>query len=399
MTDIVGDIHASPWQGVIAITGCGPGLVNDLLSPGGGSATLLEAVVPYAPKSLQDFIKFAKPPEKYCSQEIATEMASAAFSRATELSETGTSVFGLGITATLRKRGDEREGRVHQVFLSFQTAFQAYEHHIIFNNKLSRILEEHLVSQVALDVLARYLLDFKRHRIRNLDGKLASPEWLNKETTERLRFPEGLQRLLRGEDTVWDHIKDAAVSLEHRTKRVIIPGSFNPFHGGHGNMVKVAREQYPDLGTPVLELSISNVDKGKLSGYEILKRGKEFHKGERLEFVQPSGSIEYWVTDAPSFLEKSIIFPESVFVIGIDTWYRLNDRKYYQHSNEMMKNCLGKIRENGCRFMVLGRFINGSYHTLPDHDKTEGFATGLSEETFRVDISSTEIRSKGPGNP
>jgi Cytidylyltransferase-like len=429
MVDIVSEIHSCPWQGVIAITGCAPNLVTDLLAPGGGSATLLEAVVPYASKSLEQFI--GKKPSnkgwKFCSAEVAAEMASAAFSRASELApgpdtpEYGTPLFGLGITATLRKNGPEREGRVHQVFISFQTCNMAYNHHVVFDSKLSRLDEERLVSQVALDVLSRHLLD-KRHKVLLPTKTLISPVdtspsgiykhpetpinndgifkpddwWLIKESTEKQQFPEELQNLLDGtcydEDIVWDP-KVGLLAPSLRTARVVIPGSFNPFHEGHRSMVRVAQKCI-GLGNvkPILELSIANVDKGRLSGHEVLNRIQSF-KNYQDSAVQGDPFADFVVTDADNFVLKSSRFPGATFIIGIDTWYRLIDPKYYRN---VMDECHTKIKENGCSFLVLGRFVNGSYHTLPTDKKTRGLAIGLSEEEFRVDISSTQLRDRGP---
>ncbi len=405
MPDIISEIHACPWKGVLAITGCGPGLVNDLLAPGGGSATVLEAIVPYATKSLEGFI--GKKPSskgwKFCSAEVAAEMASASFSRATELLDLSKGeddpVFGLGITATLRKNGPEREGRVHQVFISFQTASLAYNHHVIFDNKLSRLEEEHLVSQVALDVLSRHLLD-KRHktllsiRTANSSGGL-KPDgwWLVKESTERQRFSDGLQKLLDGSihGLVWEPKSDTLIPQDKRCGRVVIPGSFNPFHEGHRSMVRAAKKHFRVDLKPILELSIGNVDKGRLSGHEILNRVRGFK-----EYQNDNKDVAFadlYVTDAANFETKSFHFPDATFVIGIDTWYRIIDPKYYRHEPYFMKECHAKIKENGCSFLVLGRFINGSYHTLPSDKKTRGFAIGLSEEEFRVDLSSSQIRS------
>lgn len=416
MTDIISEIHACPWKGVIAITGCAPGLVTDLLAPGGGSATLLEAVVPYATKSLEQFI--GKKPSikgwKFCSAEVAAEMASAAFSRATELLELSEEeddpVFGLGITATLRKNGPEREGRIHQVFLSFQTSNLAYNHHAVFDSELTRVDEEHLVSQVALGVLSRHLLD-KHHKpllpIRTHDGSGALKKdgwWLIKEATERQQFSSGLQKLLDGssQGLVWNSASDTLASMDHRCARVVIPGSFNPFHEGHRSMVRAAQKYCEKQGLddlkPILELSIGNVDKGRLSGHEILNRVqglKEYQLREQDELF-----ADLYITDAASFETKSFIFPNSTFVIGIDTWFRIIDPKYYRNDAHFMRECHAKIKENGCSFLVLGRFVNGpkDYHTLPTDKKTRGLAIGLSEEEFRVDISSTQIRNADAGS-
>lgn len=405
MSDIITEIHACPWKGVIAITGCSPGLVTNLLAPGGGSATLLEAIVPYATKSLEQFI--GTNPEnrgwKFCSAEVAAEMASKAFSRATELvshvTELGNApegpCFGLGITATLRKNGSEREGRVHQVFLSFQTCNMAYNHHVIFDNELTRPEEECLVSEVALDVLSRHLLN-KRYPATLpfcTDNQL-SDDWMVSEYAEKQKFPRHLQKLLDGccsdEDIVWDP-KSGLLDTETLTNRIVIPGSFNPVHDGHFSMAQAACKYFGSPpAKPLLELSIANVDKGRLSGYEVLNRVKSF---KDYQVSKQTDFADLVITDADTFVLKSFRFPKSTFIIGIDTWYRLIDPRYYRHNKLFMEECHAKIKENGCSFLVLGRFINGSYHTLPP-EKSCGLAVGLSEEEFRVDLSSTQIRQK-----
>jgi hypothetical protein len=417
MTDIVAEIHKSKFKGVIAITGCAPGLVTELLQPGGGSATLLDAVVPYATKALQQFIGYE--PTKYCTAQVATEMASSAFSRATELNEAevkvvggghpeGLDVFGLGITATLRKNGPEREGRVHQVFISFQTCNITYTHHVVFNSELTRLDEEYLVTQIALDVLARHLLD-KRHPIRPqlsdsrifsiMDGK--TDNWFVSESTQKQQYPRRLRVLLNnncegyGEDTFF-WVPKAKKYLPWSEQpfsdgAVVIPGSFNPFHEAHQKMVDIATKHFGKK--PVLELSISNVDKGRLSGSEVLKRVNAFQK--YVGYTKDPLDVDFAdfvVTDAPTFAGKSHMFHGATFVIGIDTWYRLIDYKYYNYSQAECDAALKTIRDNECSFLVLGRFINGSYHTLPSDERTRGLAIGLSEDDFRMDISSSQKR-------
>jgi hypothetical protein len=141
---------------------------------------------------------------------------------------------------------------------------------------------------------------------------------------------------------------------------------------------------------PMLELSLSNAEKGRLSGFEVLKRVEQIKK-----YKSVAGNFaDVCVTDAPTFVEKSRLFHGATFVIGIDTWYRIIDPRFYEFDEAKMEAALEEIKRNGCSFLVMGRFINGQYHTLPSDGKVRGLAVGVSEETFRNDLSSTQLRKK-----
>jgi hypothetical protein len=56
-----------------------------------------------------------------------------------------------------------------------------------------------------------------------------------------------------------------------------------------------------------------------------------------------------------------------------------------------------EIRSNGCSFLVAGRKVGDNFHTLADVPVPPEIAdlfTGLSEDEFRLDLSSTEIRNQ-----
>src|SRR5215813_10176562 len=107
---MIADVHASGRQAVLAITGGGTGAIADLLRVPGGSRFLLEAVVPYDARALDEYLGAA--PEQACSVETAVAMAERARRRAAALARPGAPVLGLGATASLisdrPKHGDHR---------------------------------------------------------------------------------------------------------------------------------------------------------------------------------------------------------------------------------------------------------------------------------------------------
>ena len=116
--EIVLKIHETPHKAVLAITGGGAEAIGELLKYGGGSNTLLEAIVPYDQKAFNDFVKGK--PDKYCSPGAARDLAMAAYHRAVNLAGTTENIIGIGCTCSLMK-DHEREGREHHAYIAVQT--------------------------------------------------------------------------------------------------------------------------------------------------------------------------------------------------------------------------------------------------------------------------------------
>src|SRR5690349_9306193 len=73
---LVREIHRSGTGLVLAIAGGGTEAIGALLRHGGGSATLLEASVPYHPRAFDRYV--GGPPDQYCSAPAARALAMAA---------------------------------------------------------------------------------------------------------------------------------------------------------------------------------------------------------------------------------------------------------------------------------------------------------------------------------
>jgi hypothetical protein len=166
---------------------------------------------------------------------------------------------------------------------------------------------------------------------------------------------------------------------------VMFPGSFNPPHQGHRQMVQHATAR---LGVRVhLEISVTNADKPELD-YLTIK-----HRTGQAETLGP-----VVLTRAARFVDKSRLFPGATFLIGADTALRLDDPRFYNHSIAERERAVSTIAEQDCRFLVFGRLVEQSFldaRRLSLSPTLRSLCEFVPAIEFRVDVSSREIRESG----
>jgi hypothetical protein len=136
------------------------------------------------------------------------------------------------------------------------------------------------------------------------------------------------------------------------------------------------------------EISVTNVDKPALAGETVRQRLAQFAWKSPVE-----------LTRAPTFVEKSRLFPGTIFVVGADTAERLFGAKYYGDDEVRMHDALEEIANAGGSFLVAVRLdAAGRVRALTDIPVPRRYAdlfSEIPEHRFRVDTSSSEIRARG----
>jgi hypothetical protein len=373
---LIAALHASGRKAGLAITGGGSGAIGELLRVPGGSRLLIEAQVPYDERALAAFLGFA--PAQACSADTAIALARAARARAAGFAPAGANLVGLGATAALVSDRPRRgEHRFHIAFAN--AAGVAHCTCVLAKGRRDRAAEEDLVSRAIVLWLARAcgsgapsprsLLDADEH----YEEAVVAPVDL-------------IDRLLAAEVDRVTVQPDGQMVLSAPLPVMLFPGSFNPVHEGHISLARIAEElrQQP----VAFEISVTNVDKPPLTGETVRRRLAQFAWKAPVE-----------LTRAPTFLEKSRLFPGTVFVVGADTAERLFGPKYYGDDEGRMHKALEEIANSGSRFLVAVRIdATGRVRALNDIPVSQRYGdlfSEIPEHRFRFDTSSSEIRARG----
>lgn len=363
--------HQSGYRGVLAITGGGAQLIGELLCVPGGSASVLEAIVPYGEASLTDFLK--RTPDQFCSADTALAMAAASLHRARQLTENATDqLIGLGVTAALASSRPKKGP--HRAFIAVQTAAQTLLHSVtLAKNERTRVEEDAIVSAMALNALRSAIgLEVIEWPVPRLPNDQSRWDQAQAETTWQAVREHRLPYVIVG-------TQSATEDADRPT--ALLSGSFNPKHHGHARLRDAAAKFLNE--SVGFEIPIVNADKPPLDDITLRRRLSQFEDPVLL-------------TAAPTFVDKARALPRTTFVIGVDTAVRVLDARFYHHGS--VADALSTIRHQKCRFLVAARHDAGEVLALQDlavPNDFEDLFIELPADQFLEDVSSTEIRSKG----
>jgi len=309
------------------------------------------------------------PPEHYCAEPTARLMAMAAFQRGAAYLKGFENLAGIGCTASLAS--DRPKRGAHRAHVAVQTqAFTSSVSLELTKGVRSRGEEEELVARLVLNAVAEACGISERMPLNLLPGE--TPH------IQRIDAPQSWQELL------WGQRQAVCQSGRGELPSLVFSGAFHPLHDAHREMAELASRR---LGKPVAyEISVENVDKPLLDYREIAARAEQL-AGET-----------FWLTRAPTFVEKAQLFPGATFIVGADTIRRIAEPKYYGGDAATRDRAIADIAQHGCRFLVFGRLDQGAFQTLDDlhlPPSLKAICQGIPPDAFRHDLSSTQLRHGG----
>lgn len=365
-------ILESKKQLACVFTGGGSTLLNWLFNHVGASRFLVEAQVPYASRALEKFL--CKPGPHPVATNTARDMAFAAFARATELGDKDLPAIGFALTAALTTTRPRKGIDRACVALAFNNSCRISS--INLNaKKVDRSEQETIVTYFALSHLAT---------VCGIEFDPQLPDWVEV-TYKEIDLSDPLKAFFQGKIDVLEMGIDGKFSTKIRDcPRVFLSGSFNPLHEGHVRLAKTVEKLSGREAN--LEISIQNVDKPDIALSELEKR---------LDNLR--GYFPVILTRCPRFFDKARLFVDPHFVVGYDTAERLVDGRYYEDGLMGMQSSLKQLYDDKTVIWVAGRLVNDHYRTLSDISfpkGLDGLFRCITQEQFRLDVSSTQLRSK-----
>lgn len=370
---LVQALHDHPAQIVFVAAGAGTQALSDILGVSGASRTLLEAVVPYSATAFDEFL--GQTPAQYVAAETARLLAGRAFTRARWLRPNNEPAIGLACTATIitdrPKRGE------HRAHVAIWHTRRLTEYGLYLHKGLrSRSGEEEMVSHLLLNALAEACA---------LPDRLPLPlQPGDRLETVTHDFAQVAQQLTDGAIPFFGLQAHGLICVADARPQLVLSGAFNPLHDGHLAMANAASQV---LGKPVaFEIAAVNADKPSLSVDALLERLAQF-----------AGRYAVYASNAPTFVEKTRIYPGANFIVGYDTAQRILQPRYYGNSEQQMCAALHEIRAQGCRFLVVGRRApDGQFYELTHlfiPSNCDDLFQPIPANLFRMDISSTHLRA------
>ena len=334
---------------------------------------MLEAIVPYAEPALARFL--GGRPDQFCSPATARAMAMAAYRRAVEMADAPGDGPGRG----LHRRAGHRPAEARSASIARRGSNAARRRGWSRSNwkrDVAPAKKKKISWPTSCSIWWPSVVDF---RIR---APLALP------TASGLQQAHDRGAELRGR-RCWParSIRCASVPPSQPTAppEILFPGAFHPLHDGHRGMAAVAAAVARGAGR------IRNRDR------QCRQAGARLSGDRAVACGSSRADQPLWLTRAPTFVEKSLLFPGVTFIVGADTMERIAAARFYDDDPRRLDRAIETLARQGCRFLVFGRAAGERF----SHARRSGIAAGLGaacaakfrRREFRIDLSSSsELR-------
>lgn len=434
-------------------TGGGVSISSWLLTVPGASNVIMSSTVPYAFHSLVDTLTTrgiavdTTSMPSFCSLDMADLMAEGAYREAVQTAihqhknfdhgQLPFNIFGVACTAALASVSPKRGNHRCHISLVNGTRSVAYTL-TLEKGKRSRVEEDILCSRLILEVILDFCGQFDSVDKPIGETLLSEGDSLTRRAEVSRNLLEEVCNRQRGHAVffpphasspsssssittptsyscdIYSWVHAADVKLPKGT--LVFPGSFNPVHDGHIDLVlsalqhqraspptyekgapsSVAAAEASSVPLVVFEIAAVNADKPPISLSILYERIKQFDPVQNpvVRRLREAG-VPYAVTitSEPYFTRKAKIFQDCTFVIGADTLERLFNLKYYTPptstgvtsaaSSAALPNlalfnlikAMSTIAESRCTFIVGGRVRQNPKPIAPSDTATSAFVT------------------------
>ena len=316
LTDLASRLRSAAVRAFVVATGAGAGIQDALWRVPGCSSFLSGAAFPYDEDAITEFLGFR--PERFASNEIALDLATAAYMQALRPLDSSKRTIGLGLCASVATTREHRGE--HRVHIAAVSATCALGRTLLLEKGTGvdrRALDGHAADEAAL----RVLFD-----AAGLARDAAVEDW---SVTARERF------FAR---PYWDEHGRRFPESEVPRDVALFPGAFDPPHEGHLALAASG-------GVPAaFAVCASPPHKPALAMGDLLARAKLL-RGQRRLFTEGD----------PLYLDKARRFPGRTFLIGVDALSRMLDPRWGTPVEPMLE----EFQRLEARFRVAGRLVDG----------------------------------------
>lgn len=400
--EIYNMIHNSGKKFSLSMAGGGFEVVGEISKFGGSSASLIDVYINQSMEKTQEFLGYK--PEKFVGLDITKKLANKTYLNALSVKKYNpdinlNNIFAVSSNCTLRKVPEERDGRLHSMHVVIQTNEMTITHSLEYTNSneifrgLSgeeiRRREEKIVSNMVINgILKGCGLDLEitlDNNVPHLNNYVVK----NESSLHKINQQNVVSDFITNQSPVMffklgGEKIESSNSIQHEIKS-IYPGSFNPIHDGHIEVINKYEEEHGNR--PVIELSFTNVDKPSIDLLELEKRLKYMHENlEKETYVA--------VTKHPMLRDKINLFGSCDYIVGYDTAERLYNLKYYKDHDDM-NTFFDFIIEKEIGLVIASRMFGEQLKTAEDLQLPTKILHRTKSLNVLSSMSSSEIRANG----